>query len=208
MAPAVFKTVIGRARRARGGFDSHTFPPCHRLTDRALPDPASRSAGLVRMAGSSELVVMTTNVRRFIKTGIAFLFVGLLIGAWMIGRRELGGTWPGPYLVSAHAHAVQLGFVMFLILGVALWLFPKAPRGDTRYRPERIAAAYWTLTIATAARIAGEVASSVAAPAWLGWVVFTAGAAQVVGFGIYFWTLWPRIRPVGSHLREAKGERF
>lgn len=27
MAPAVFKTVIGRARRARGGFDSHTFPP-------------------------------------------------------------------------------------------------------------------------------------------------------------------------------------
>jgi hypothetical protein len=28
------------------------------------------------------------------------------------------------------------------------------------------------------------------------------------GIGLYFWTLWPRIRPVGSHLREARGERF
>lgn len=151
---------------------------------------------------------MHTNVRRFIKTGIGFLFIGLLIGAWMIGSRELGGVWPGPYLVSAHAHAVQLGFVMFLILGVALWLFPKPPEGDTRYRPGRIDAAYWTLTIATAARIAGEVARSAAGPDWLRWLVTAGGVAQVVGFAIYFWTMWPRIRPVGSHLREAKGQRF
>jgi len=30
----------------------------------------------------------------------------------------------------------------------------------------------------------------------------------VVGLVLYFWNMWPRIRPVGSHLREAKGERF
>jgi uncharacterized protein involved in response to NO len=149
-----------------------------------------------------------TNVRRFIKTGIVFLFAGLLIGAWMLVGRELGGTWPGPYLVSAHAHAVQLGFVMFLILGVALWLFTKPPEGDTRYRPERIDAAYWTLTVATAVRIAGEVARAAAGPEWLGWLVTAAGAGQVGGFALYFYTMWPRIRPVGSHLREAKGQRF
>jgi uncharacterized protein involved in response to NO len=149
-----------------------------------------------------------TNVRRFIKTGIVFLFAGLLIGAWMLVEREIGGSWPGPYLVSAHAHAVQLGFVMFLILGVALWLFPKPPEGDTRYRPERIDAAYWTLTVATAVRIVGEVARSAAGPEWLGWIVTASGVAQVIGFAIYFWTMWSRIRPVGSHLREAKGQRF
>lgn len=151
---------------------------------------------------------MHTNVRRFIKTAIGFLFVGLLIGAWMIVRRELMGTWPESYLVSAHAHAVQLGFVMFLILGVALWLFPKPPEGDTRYRPERIGLAYWTLTIATAVRIGGEVARSVVGAEWIGWLLAAAGVAQVIGFAVYFWTMWPRIRPVGSHLREAKGERF
>jgi cbb3-type cytochrome oxidase subunit 1 len=151
---------------------------------------------------------MHTNVRRFVKTAIAFLMAGLALGLWMLARRELLGAWPDRWLVSAHAHAVQLGFVMFLILGVALWLFPKPPEGDTRYRPARIDLAYWTLTISTALRIASEVARSAGGPAWIGWIVTTAGLAQVVGFAIYFWTMWPRIRPVGSHLREAKGERF
>lgn len=60
---------------------------------------------------------MHTNVRRFIKTGIGFLVVGLAIGAVMIVRRELYGIYAEPHLSSAHAHAVQLGFVMILILG-------------------------------------------------------------------------------------------
>lgn len=151
---------------------------------------------------------MHTNVRRFVKTGIGFLMAGLAIGAFMLVRREITGVWPERYLVSAHAHAVQLGFVLYLILGVALWLFPKPPKGDRRYRPERIDAAYWTLTIATAWRIVAEGARVwVHAPALRGSIA-VAGLAQVVGFGIYFWTMWPRIRPVGSHLREAKGERF
>lgn len=151
---------------------------------------------------------MHTNVRRFVKTGIAFLMVGLVLGAYMIVHREIAGVWPEAYLRSAHAHAIQLGFVMYLILGVALWLFPKPPKGDDRYRPERIDAAYWTLTIATTWRIVGEVGRVWVDVAWLRWTVALAGVLQVVGFAIYFWTMWPRIRPVGSHLRESKGDRF
>ncbi|HUP18979.1 MAG TPA: hypothetical protein VM778_03390 [Gemmatimonadota bacterium] len=151
---------------------------------------------------------MHTNVRRFIKTGVAFLMTGLAIGAYAIVRRELAGEWPSAYLVSAHAHAVQLGFVMFLILGVALWLFPKPPKGDRRYRPGWIDAAYWILTVSTATRIAGEVARVWVAAGALRWAVALAGILQGVGFAVYFWTMWPRIRSVGSHLREAKGERF
>ncbi|MDX1660894.1 MAG: hypothetical protein R3326_03805 [Gemmatimonadota bacterium] len=151
---------------------------------------------------------MHTNVRRFVKTGIGFLLVGLVIGAFMIVRREVVGVWPEAYLVSAHAHAVQLGFVLFLILGVALWLFPKPPKGDDRYRPERIDVAFYTLTASTAWRIAGEVSRVWIDATALRWSIAAAGILQLVGFAIYFWTMWPRIRPVGSHLREAKGERF
>ena len=43
----------------------------------------------------------------------------------------------------------------FLILGGALWLFPRAPKDDTRYRPERAEAAYWILLLSTAARFLG-----------------------------------------------------
>ena len=77
---------------------------------------------------------MYTTVRRFIKTAIGFLAAGVALGVYMLIRRELFGVWPDPYLVSAHAHAVLVGFVMFLILGVALWLFPRAEKGDERYR--------------------------------------------------------------------------
>ena len=151
---------------------------------------------------------MYTLVRRFIKTGIAFLAVGLTLGVYMLVRRELGGVWPSRYLVSAHTHALLAGFVLYLILGVALWLFPRAERGDRRYRPERIAAAYWVLTAATALRIGTEVSREWMPGAWQPWAIVGGGVGQAAGIGLYFWTLWSRIRPVGSHLREARGERF
>ena len=38
--------------------------------------------------------------------------------------------------------------------------------------------------------------------------VVLGGAGQVAGILLYFWTMWTRIRAVGSQIREAKGERF
>lgn len=151
---------------------------------------------------------MYTLVRRYVKTAIVFLALGLALGFRMLVARELGGRWPHPYMVSAHVHAVLVGFVMFLILGVALWLFPRAPKDDTRYRPERIEAAYWILTFATGGRLVGEVARVWADGAVVRWWVVLCGAGQAIGIGLYFWAMWPRIRPVGSHLREARGEKF
>ena len=151
---------------------------------------------------------MYSLVRRFIKTGLGFLAAGVALGMWMLAGRELRGVAPHPYLVSAHAHAVGVGFVMFLILGVALWLFPRPEKDDARYRPERVEAAYWVLTASTAARFVCEAARAWIAEPRLGWVIVAGGFGQALGLALYFWTMWGRIRPVGSHLREAKGERF
>ncbi len=151
---------------------------------------------------------MYTLVRRFIKTGIAFLFTGLGLGLWMLVRRELLDVWPSPYLVSAHTHAVFVGFVMFMILGVALWLFPRPSRGDERYRPALVELAYWLLLAGTLGRFVGEASRAWVSYDFLGWVVVLGGIAQISGLGVYFWTMWTRIRPAGSHLREAAGEKF
>ena len=64
---------------------------------------------------------MYTLVRRFIKTGIGFLALGLSLGAFMLIRREFWGVWPGPYLVSAHSHAMLSGFGLFLILALVMY---------------------------------------------------------------------------------------
>jgi cytochrome bd-type quinol oxidase subunit 2 len=151
---------------------------------------------------------MFTQVRRFIKTGIAFLFAGLSLGAYILVRRELYGQHANPFLSSAHVHAVGIGFVMFIILGVALWLFPRAPKEDTRYSPTRIELAYWVLTLSTTARFIAEIVRSGSLSRVLAWVVVLSGIGQVLGLAIYFWTMWPRIRPLGSKIREASGERF
>jgi hypothetical protein len=67
--------------------------------------------------------------RHFIKTGIGFLGVGLALGSWTLVNRELRGLGAHPYLVSAHVHAVGVGFVMFLI--PAGWLSREGGRGRT-----------------------------------------------------------------------------
>jgi cbb3-type cytochrome oxidase subunit 1 len=149
-----------------------------------------------------------TLVRRFIKTGVGFLTAGLLLGAYMLVQRELLGQWPNRYLVSAHVHAVFLGFVMFIILGVALWLFPRAEKTDTRYKPGLIEAAYWILTLATLSRFIAEMLRAWLSHPALAIIVLIGGLGQVVGLLLYFWTMWSRIRPLGSRAREAAGERF
>lgn len=151
---------------------------------------------------------MYTLVRRFIKTGIGFLAAGLLLGLYMLTGRELFGIWPHPYLRSAHVHAVFFGFVVFLIMGVALWLFPRPPKEDTRYKPSWINTAYWVLTLSTAGRFAGEIVRASSNAGVLRIAVLLTGIGQIVGVAIFFYSMWPRIRPVGSHLREARGERF
>lgn len=151
---------------------------------------------------------MHTLVRRFLKTGISFLGIGLLLGGWMMIRRELAGAYPSPYMISAHTHAILVGFVMMMILGVALWLFPRPEKGDERYDPQVAEAAYWLLTLGTAVRVVGELLRDWSGALPLKWVVVAAGLSQIAAVGLFFYTMWSRIRPVGSQVREARGERF
>lgn len=151
---------------------------------------------------------MHSLVRRYIKTAIGFLAAGLAIGGWLIVRRDLLGHPPTEYEVSAHTHAIFVGFIMMMILGVALWLFPRPGKTDTRYRPALAELAYWLLTIGTGGRVLGELLRNSIDAAWLRWTVVLCGIAQIAGIAVFFYTMWSRIRGVGSQARESQGERF
>ena len=151
---------------------------------------------------------MHSLVRRYLKTGIAFLALGLCLGLWMMVEREMRGRVPSAFLVSAHTHAIFVGFVMMMILGVALWLFPRPAKDDTRYSPRAANAAYWLVAVGTGSRIAGELARQESSAAWLRAATLGAGFLQVAGIAVFFYTMWSRIRPLGSQAREAQGERF
>ncbi len=151
---------------------------------------------------------MYSLVRRYIKTAIVFLFVGLAIGGWMLVRRELRGQLASPYETSAHTHAIFVGFVMMMICGVALWLFPRPEKDDRRYRPALAETAYWLLTVGTSVRVIGELLRYTMVTPWLRGAIIGSGLLQIAGLAVFFHTMWSRIRAVGSQLREAKGERF
>ena len=97
---------------------------------------------------------------------------------------------------------------MMMILGVALWLFPRPDKNDPRYSPRQAEVAYWLLAVGTSCRIAGELARAVSAARWLRIVVAMAGWVQVAGLFLFFYTMWSRIRGLGSTAREARDERF
>ena len=141
---------------------------------------------------------MHSLVRRYIKTAILFLAVGLALGAWLIVRRELGG----------HTHSILVGFMMMMILGVALWVFPRPDREDARYRPAVAEVAYYLITVGTAARTGGEILRDTRSDGWLRVTVALGAALQVVGLALFFYTMWNRIRSAGSRQREMQGERF
>ncbi len=141
---------------------------------------------------------MPTLVRWYLKTAIAFLAIGLILGAVMIVRRELGGAYPSSYLISAHTHALLVGFMLMMIFGVALWMFPRPAGGDRLALPPAATVAYVLLAGGTLARFAGEIARTWSAAPALRWIVAIAGVLQVLGALFVFVALWPRIRPSGA----------
>jgi heme/copper-type cytochrome/quinol oxidase subunit 1 len=151
---------------------------------------------------------MHSIVRRFLKTAIVFLVAGLTLGVWLLVRRETGGAPSSTRELSAHTHALLVGFVMMVIAGVALWIFPRPSADDTTYRPVLASAAWWCLAPGTALRVIAEFLAGPAPEPFVRGCIVAGGLAQAAGLALVFWTLYPRIRAAGSAQREARGERF
>ena len=94
-----------------------------------------------------------------------------------------------------------VGFVMFMISGVALWMFPRPAKGDDRYRPWLAEWAYWLLLAGTAGRAALELTASPNASVATRAAIVTAGAVQLAGLLLFFVMMLPRIRSTLSEPR-------
>ena len=151
---------------------------------------------------------MFSTVRYFIKTSLAFLILGLLTGVYMSLARNVFDWGFGDELISAHTHVILVGSVMMMIMGVALWFFPRPPQDDKRYSPDLIRAVYWIITVATASRFIFQFIIAYGEIRGVRWGIALASTLQVIGMILFFYSMWGRIRAMGSAEREAKGEKF
>ncbi len=151
---------------------------------------------------------MFSTVRYFIKTSLAFLVFGILTGLYMSFAKYIYQTDYSQELISAHTHLILVGSVMMMIMGVALWFFPRPEKDDKKYNPDLISITYWLLTIATALRFIFQVTASFYFISWVNTAIVIFSSLQVVAIILFFYSMWGRIRAVGSQYREAKGEKF
>lgn len=151
---------------------------------------------------------MFSTVRYFVKTSIIFLIVGILTGFYMLIAQNILKTGFTQDLISAHTHIILVGSIIMMIMGVALWFFPRAEKTDKRYNPNIIWTSYWMMTIATSLRYIFQVTASLTEFESSGLMITFASFFQALAVILFFYSMWGRIRPIGSHIREAKGEEF
>jgi len=152
---------------------------------------------------------MFSTVRYFVKTSIIFLLIGIITGLYLLIARNYFYLWPHPDMVSAHTHIILVGSIMMMIMGVALWFFPRPEKDDKLYKPDLILVTYFIITVSTLIRFFSQVISAFVLPNELLKFLLTISAfGQVIGIIIFFISMWGRIRSVGSHIRESRGEKF
>lgn len=129
---------------------------------------------------------------------MVWLVLGM--GLWAVSAAP--GLFPTPGFASAlrpsALHAVTVGWLTQLVMGVALWLFPR-PRGTP---PRREAGpgpgAAWTihllLNVGLLARVAVEPFAALGAPGpWRACLVGS-GVLQWVAVVLFAGLAWPRVR--------------
>ena len=151
---------------------------------------------------------MFSTVRYFIKTSIIFLMVGILTGLYMSFSKYIWNEGYSPEMASAHTHLILVGSVMMMIMGVALWFFPRPTKDDKRYNHDLILITYWTMAISTALRFIFQVLLSFIYLKWISVGVSVFSTFQIIAIILFFYSIWGRIRSVGSYKREKEGEKF
>jgi cbb3-type cytochrome oxidase subunit 1 len=143
-------------------------------------------------------------VRRYIKTSFVFLTLGLLLGGWIIVGEFVVGAYPPRLYVTAHVHLLLVGFMLMIVMGVATWMFPRAAREDTRYRPGLAEAVYWLMTLATALRAVAEILAAWSESRSLRLLIALGGLGQLAGAALFVVNMWRRVRmPAAAPPRSA-----
>ena len=106
-------------------------------------------------------------------------------------------SWFEYSLVTVHVHIILFGFLMSLIFGVAIWMFPRT-KDKTSYSPKIAETVYWLLTLGTTVRAVLEIAAIFFTSKIISIFIVLAGAAQLLSGILFVYNIWSRVKPVGK----------
>ncbi len=127
-----------------------------------------------------------------VRTALAYLGAGLLIGALMLMQKGVPIEGSLLRLLPLHIEVVLIGWTLQLGMGIAFWILPRFSR-EPRYGRQTFGwLAYGLLNIGV---ISVGVGQWLGAPSIIMFVGRTAEALAVVSFAAH---AWPRIKPLGA----------
>ncbi len=132
--------------------------------------------------------------RLFLRVSFIYLALGLLVGILLAGQT----LWPVPAFVSAlepvYIHLLTVGWLTFLIFGVAYWMFPKysleRPHGNDLINWT----AFFLLNIGLILRIVAEPSLGQGASVALSTLLVISAFFQWLGGILFIINLWKRVK--------------
>lgn len=137
---------------------------------------------------------MPTLSRWFIKLGMIYFVLGLLMGAAILAQPVMGWTARVHAFRPLYLHFLFIGWVTQIIMGVGYWMFPKYSKDNPRGSEKLGWAVLILLNAGMVFRTIGEPGMVLAPEADLGWTLAAASTCLLLaGWGFIFNT-WGRIR--------------
>lgn len=132
--------------------------------------------------------------RTFIKAGLTYFVVGLMVGVLYLARDVFRLPSAFGLLYPVYIHLLMVGWVMQLILGVVYWMFPKLSKEQPRGSETLGWAVFWLLNVGLILRAIGEPLT-VIKPEWnLGWMLAASAILQLLAAWGFVANTWGRVK--------------
>ncbi len=126
--------------------------------------------------------------RLFIKSGFIYLIMALLMAVGI-------ETWP--FMTPAYIHALTVGWISQLIIGVSFWFFPRYSKEEPRGNERLGWACFWLLNCGLLLRIVIEPLSVISTTRPGSYLLVTSAVSQWLAALLYVIMIWPRVKKTG-----------
>lgn len=143
---------------------------------------------------------MPIETRLFVKTSLVWLCATFALGASMLASKALALSLPYDFS-AVHAHMGFVGWLVNLVMGIALWFLPanreKFPANRGRYPAPTVRWIYAMLNVGLILRVVFEPALDKSGPTTLlSGIILISVILQLAAIVIFATIAWARVRAV------------
>ncbi|MBA2447127.1 MAG: NnrS family protein [Chloroflexi bacterium] len=188
--------LIAEARWLRlGGWSTQTAALLLHTFALRLFEPAARRSGMPHI---------TNPTRLWFRLAFGWLLVAVALGAFFAARESTTGSAVGFVEASAQRHALTMGYLLPLLVGMAGRILPGFS-GEMTRRPRVLAGMVWLLLVGATLRVGGQLLGGYVGLA--GMLTALGGTLAFLGFAWFAWLLWPTLGRKPGAVPPARGDR-